>query len=201
MPTSTTCGPSSATPAAGSRPSVAWAIGLPMADAIATADDAADRDASESDARLVRGVRWRLVAWSGGSTLLVLLALGIALYVSVASSLESTGLSALDRRAQEIQSFGRGPDGPGGANSPIDFLFGGGGTFAIVIAPDGTAIGPRQISIPGGLPNTEAAVAAARTGRDVRTATITVRSRGDAAERVPVRQLTVPLDTSQGRYF
>jgi signal transduction histidine kinase len=171
-----------------------------MADALAPVDET-ELAASETDARLVRGVRWRLVAWSGGSTLLVLLCLGVALYVSVASSLEATGLAALDRRAEEIQSFGRGPAGPGGPDSPIDFLFGGGGTFAIVIAPDGTAIGPRQISIPGGLPNAEAATIAARTGRDIRTATITVRSRIDTAQRVPVRQLTVPLDTSQGRYF
>jgi signal transduction histidine kinase len=158
--------------------------------------DAADRGAIEREARLVRGVRWRLVAWSGGSTLLVLLALGLALYLSVATSLESTGLAALDQRAEEIRSFGRGPSGPGGADSPIDFLFGGGGTFAIVIAPNGTAIGPRQIAIPRGLPNTEAAIAAARTGRDVRTSTIRVRQL-----TVPVRQLTVPLDTIEGRYF
>lgn len=171
-----------------------------MADAAVPVDET-ERAASEADARLVRGVRWRLVAWSGGSTLLVLLALGVALYVSVASSLESTGLAALGRRAQEIQSFGRGPGGPSGPDSPIDFLFGGGGTFAIVIAPDGTAIGPRQITIPVGLPDTDAATVASRTGRDVRTTTITVRSRGDAAERVPVRQLTVPLDTSRGRYY
>ena len=88
----------------------------------------------ESDARLVRGVRWRLVAWSGGSTLLVLLALGIALYVSVASSLESNAVAALDQRATEIRSFGR-PAG-GGDNGPIDFLFGGGGTFANCRDPD-----------------------------------------------------------------
>lgn len=166
------------------------------AGAVPAPDDAADRAAREREAGLVRGVRWRLVAWSGGSTLLVLLALGLALYVSVATSLASTGLAALEQRAEEIRSFGRGPSGPGGADSPIDFLFGGGGTFAIVIAPDGTAIGPRQISIPRGLPNTEAAAAAARSGRDVRTSTITVRQL-----TVPVRQLTVPVDTNEGRYF
>jgi signal transduction histidine kinase len=154
---------------------------------------------SESDARLVRGVRWRLVAWSGGSTLLVLLALGIALYLSVASSLESTAVAALDQRAAEIRSFGR-PAG-GDDNGPIDFLFGGGGTFAILIAPDGTAIGPRQFSVPDGLPDRAAATAAGRAGRDVRQSTITVRSPRAIAQAVPVRQLTVPLDTGQGRFY
>ena len=156
---------------------------------------------SESDARLVRGVRWRLVAWSGGSTLLVLLALGIALYLSVASSLEATGVADLNRRAVDIQSFGRGPGGPRGGDAPIEPIFGGGGTFAILITPDGTAIGPRTIEVPDGLPDGTAATVAARAGRDVRTSIITVRSPGNRTTDVPVRQLTVPLDTAQGRFY
>jgi signal transduction histidine kinase len=158
-----------------------------------------ERQAADADARLLRGVRWRLVLFSGGSTLLVLLVLGIALYVSVASSLESNGLASLDRRAAAIQSFGQGPGGPRRPNSPIDVVFGG--TFAILIAPDGSAVGPRQIAIPGGLPDTEAAARANRSGRDVRTSNILVRSPGNDAERVQVRQLTVPLDTDEGRFF
>lgn len=163
--------------------------------------DAVEHAAAEADARLVRGVRLRLVAWSGGSTLLVLLALGIALYVSVASSLQSTAIANLDQRAGDIAAFVRGerPD----ADSPVDIIFGGGGsTFAILIAPDGTAVGPRQFGIPDGLPDAAAAEAAGRVGRDVRLATITVRSiRGSRAVAVPVRQLTVPADTPQGRFF
>jgi two-component system, OmpR family, sensor histidine kinase CiaH len=160
--------------------------------------DPAEQAASAADARLVRDVRWRLVAWSGGSTLLVLLALGVALYLSVASSLEATAVSALDQRATEIRSFGRPP---GGGEPPIDLVFGGGGTFAILISPDGGAIGPRQIEIPDGLPDRSAATEAARSGRDVRLSTITVRSPRDRTQEVPVRQLTVPLDTAQGRFF
>jgi signal transduction histidine kinase len=161
--------------------------------------DTAQTHGAEADARLLRRVGWRLVAFSGGSTLLVLLVLGIALYVSVASSLESNGLASLDRRAAAIQSFGEGPGGPRGPNSPIDVVFGG--TFAILITPDGSAVGPRQIAIPAGLPDTDAATIASRSGRDVRTSTITVRSAGNDAERVPVRQLTVPLDADEGRYY
>ena len=164
------------------------------------ARDQADDAESSREADLVRRVRWRLVLWSGGSTLLVLIALGVALYVSVASSLEATAVADLDRRAVDIQSFGRGPTGPRGDDAPIEPIFGGGGTFAILITPDGSAIGPRTIDIPDGLPDSSAATAASRGGRDVRTSTITVRSSGNRLD-VPVRQLTVPLDTSQGRFY
>lgn len=180
---------------------MASGTGWPMAEdtvALARPTDAADQAASETDARLIRQVRWRLVAWSGGSTLLVLIVLGVALYLSVASSLQSAGISALEQRADDVLSFGRPP---GGADSPYDFLFGGGGTFAILIAPDGSAVGPRQFQVPRGLPDAAAAHAADAGGRDVRLSTITVSSPFNRAEQVPVRQLTVPLDTSQGRFY
>lgn len=164
--------------------------------------DAAEGEASEADARLLRDVGWRLVAWSGGSTLVVLLALGIALYLSVSSSLQASGLAALDERASDLVSFIRGGP-PSRDGSPVDVLFGhGGSTFAIVIAPDGTAIGPRQFPIPEGLPDDAAAEAAHLRGRDVRLSTISVREfSGSRAIEVPVRQLTVPADSPQGRFF
>ena len=161
--------------------------------------DAAEQAAAADEARLVRDVRWRLVAWSGGSTLLVLLALGVALYLSVASSLEAAGVATLDQRAHDLTSVGRPP----GEGEALDFLFGGGGTLPIVITPDGTAIGPRQLSIPGGLPDSIATEAAATSGRDVRLTTITIRMPGPSGRttEVPVRQLTIPVDTNQGRFF
>src|SRR6185369_14717224 len=135
-PTSITCAPSSAAPEAGSRPSGASAIVSPMPDELPpSAPDRADLDAAEVDARLVRSVRRRLVLWSGGTTLLVLLVLAAALYLSVASTLETAGVAILDGRASDIVAAIRhereGPEGP-----HTDFAFGGGGTFAIVIAPD-----------------------------------------------------------------
>jgi two-component system sensor histidine kinase CiaH len=183
-------------------------LGAPMAapaapiTAAGPALDAAEEEASASDARLVRDVRWRLVAWSGGSTLLVLLALGIALYVSVASSLQSTGLATLENRASDLAAFVRGRP-PTSADSPVDIIFGSGGsTFAILITPDGNAIGPRQFPIPAGLPDLAAAGAAGTSGRDVRLSTITVQSfPGRGSVIVPVRQLTEPADSSQGRFF
>ena len=168
----------------------------------ASASDAAELRASESDAQLLRRVRLRLVAFSGGSTLIVLLALGIALYVSVASSLQATGVTNLEARADDLTSLIRGR-APGPGDSPGDIIFGGGGsTFAIVIAPDGTAIGPRQFDIPDGLPDRAATALADTAGRDLRLSTIRVQGfRNTPAITVPVRQLTVPADSSQGRFF
>ena len=149
---------------AGSRRSAASATGWPMADQAGDGRSAPSAPRSESDARLVRGVRWRLVAWSGGSTLLVLIALGVALYLSVASSLQSTAVANLDQRADQIVSFVKG-ERPSNDDSPIEIIFGGGGsTFAILIAPDGTAVGPRQFPMPAGLPD----AVGRRVGRPVR---------------------------------
>jgi signal transduction histidine kinase len=53
-----------------------------------------------ADAAVVRRVRWRLLAWSGGSTLIVLIALGWLLYGAVANSLASAATDQLRERAQ-----------------------------------------------------------------------------------------------------
>lgn len=55
-----------------------------------------------ADAALVRRVRWRLLAWSGGTTLVALLALGALLYAAVAWSLRTTGEQQLRTRAADI---------------------------------------------------------------------------------------------------
>ncbi len=54
------------------------------------------------DAALVRRVRWRLLAWSGGTTLAALVVLGSLLYATVAWSLATTGEQQLRARAEEI---------------------------------------------------------------------------------------------------
>ncbi len=169
-------------------------------DAPAATVDAAEEQASESDARLVRDVRWRLVAWSGGSTLVVLLVLGFALYLSVASSLESSGLALLDSRASEIvSSITRQPPEPGDPRT--DLTFGGGGTFAILIAPDGSTVGPPRFPLPEGLPDRDAATAASQSGRDVRVRTVTFAAPGNREVAVPVRQLTVASQVQAGQFF
>jgi signal transduction histidine kinase len=54
------------------------------------------------DAALVRRVRWRLLAWSGGSTLVALVTLGALIYSAVGWSLAITGEDQLRDRASEI---------------------------------------------------------------------------------------------------
>ena len=76
----------------------------------------AEQQAQKADARLVRGVRWRLVLWSGGLTLVVLVLLGIALYVAVANSLAATNQRVLEERvASELERR------PGPASLPLEF--------------------------------------------------------------------------------
>jgi len=157
---------------------------------------------SGADARLVRDVRWRLVAWSGGSTLLVLIVLGVALYVSVASSLAASSQALLADRAEDLAAQMRG-EPPTAGGPGFDFLFGG-GTFAIAVDPTGQAYGPRQFQLPTGLPDSDAVASANAHGTDVRTTTITFQEDGlGQATRqvaVPVRQFTLPVDTPTGRW-
>jgi signal transduction histidine kinase len=155
--------------------------------------------AEASDGRLIRHVRRNLVLWSGGTTLVVLLALAVALYVAVAGSLESSGISQLDARMGLIR--GERPD-------PADvtrygFIFGGGGsgTYGLIIAPDGSVItGPRGVGPPPpGLPYTNAVTAAAATGRDVRTATIASTPVRILTETVVVDDQTFTVQIVQDR--
>ena len=64
--------------------------------------DPADPRALAADGRLIRGVRWRLVLWSGLTTLVVLAILGVALYAVAARTLESTGVTQLAERVEPI---------------------------------------------------------------------------------------------------
>jgi signal transduction histidine kinase len=141
--------------------------------------------ADAADAGLIRGVRRNLVLWSGLTTLLVLLVLGVALYVAVARTLESSGVSQLDERMGLIT--GQPPD-LDDDNNPYGFRFGGpgSGTFSLVLGPDGLPVGPDQ-RLPPGLPVTSAVAAAATTGRDVRSTDV---------GGTPVRILT---QTARGR--
>jgi signal transduction histidine kinase len=55
------------------------------------------------DTRLLRGVRLRLIAWSAGSTLLVLTVLGTALYVAVSQTLVAQSTQTLERRIDAMR--------------------------------------------------------------------------------------------------
>jgi signal transduction histidine kinase len=152
--------------------------------------DRVERQALQGDARLVRGVGWRLVLFSGGTTLLILLALGALLYVRVASSLETTGIAQLDARADSLKQFLGGSDNPGAA-PPTGLVFGGGssGTFAVLVTAAGTRIGDLDDGVPTGLPNQASVAAAWQTGRDIRDTVLA---------SVPVRILSVTASSRVG---
>ncbi len=126
---------------------------LPRAPGIAV-EDPLDEQARESDARLVRGVRWRLVLFSAASTLIILVALGGLLYLRAASSLQSAGIAQLDARAASLKQFLNGSDDPS-HGTPTGLTFGEGtsGTFAILVTADGQPIGDLDDGVPAGLPN------------------------------------------------
>jgi signal transduction histidine kinase len=152
--------------------------------------DRVEQQARQGDARLVRGVGWRLVLFSGGTTLLILLALGALLYVRVASSLETTGIAQLDARADSLKQFLGGSDNPGDG-PPTGLVFGGGssGTFAVLVTADGNRIGDLANGVPTGLPNQASVAAAWQTGRDIRDTVLA---------SVPVRILSVTASSRVG---
>jgi signal transduction histidine kinase len=179
-------------------------------DGIAASDMPAAADAnetSEADARLIRSVRWRLVAWSGGTTLLVLIVLAVALYASVADSLASTGVAQLDHRANDFQRYietGQGP-GPSGPRGPsADFGFGGddAGTFALLLGPQGDLLAaPGNFVVPAGLPDTNSIAEAKTADRDLRTTTIAFTA-PTGTTQVPVRVLTIKAtNPTAGTFF
>jgi signal transduction histidine kinase len=179
-------------------------------DGVAASDMPVAADAnetSEADARLIRSVRWRLVAWSGGTTLLVLIVLAIALYASVADSLASTGVAQLDHRANDFQRYietGQGP-GPSGQRGPsADFGFGGddAGTFALLLGPQGDLLAaPGNFVVPAGLPDTNSIDEAKTADRDLRTTTIAFTA-PTGTTQVPVRVLTIKAtNPTAGTFF
>ena len=155
--------------------------------------DPIELQAAAADARLVRNVRWRLVAWSGGTTLLVLVVLGVAIYAATARTLEQSALDQLTDRAVALDAFMGRPGGrPDDAPTSFSFTGNSAGTFAILVRADGRAIGPRNFQLPEGLPDREALAAARQAGRDLRTTRVA---------DWPVRILTIGVPVRQGVAF
>ncbi|HUQ43236.1 MAG TPA: HAMP domain-containing sensor histidine kinase [Candidatus Limnocylindria bacterium] len=150
--------------------------------------DATELAASEADARLVRDTRRRLVAFSGGSTLLVLVALGVLLYGAVANTLAAASVDQLQGRTDPVAAAlqGQRADDP---DEPFGFQPGRGNTFLFAFDSDGDAVqlGREPVVVLAGMPN-ETSLAAARTagdGRNVWKGELDIR-----ATSVPVRILT-----------
>jgi signal transduction histidine kinase len=136
--------------------------------------------ASTADAALLRRTRLRLIAWSGGLTLVILIVLGTAVYLAVAGSLASNNSDLLARRAVQlgrfIQERGLPREGPG-----LGIAFGGEatGTLALVVRPDGTVAGAGPTGSISGLPDqtgVDAAVADGSSVRDLRVQDVDVRA-------------------------
>ncbi len=149
----------------------------------------------DGDARLLRRVRLRLVAWSGAITLAIVVILGVAVYLTVDQALSAAGHDQLNGRtsaiAPLIQNAGQRPGDLG--TRFLGFATGGSssGTYAIVIAPDDNVIGPAGEAAFPGLP-VSSAVAAARSG----TADYQELTLG-----IPIRMLTTPVTTSLGQTY
>jgi signal transduction histidine kinase len=145
---------------------------------------------SSADATLLARVRWRLVLWSAGTTLVVILLLGGAVYGAAARSLAATGQTMLETRATSLErcltGAARGPEDCGPA---LAFSIGGplAGTFGYVERPDGRVIGPPQT----GLPDAGGLDAAGGGIRDVREVNL---------EGVNFRVLSESVSTPRGPY-
>jgi signal transduction histidine kinase len=154
--------------------------------------------AASADGELIRRTRRRLVAWSGGLTLVILLVLGLAIATVVARSLAATGEEQLRQRTAQLLAVARGPlpirggggGGPRGAD--LGLAFGGptSGTFGMLVAPDNSLVEPAP-RLSEGFPVQASVDAARRDGRDVREVRI---------DEVPVRIMSVAVERTNGTY-
>jgi signal transduction histidine kinase len=156
------------------------------------------------DGALVRRVRWRLLAWSGGSTLLVLIGLGSLLYAAVAGSLAAAGRQQLTDRAASLivgvkasaekasEIVDRRALGITSDAAKPGFVIGGStsGTLAFIATPDDVIVGgPQPVNA---LLEPSAIEQAKQDGKAVFTET-TLAS-------LPIRVLTTPVYTTEGTY-
>jgi signal transduction histidine kinase len=147
--------------------------------------EAQDAPTLAADARLLERVWRNLTLWSGGTTLLVLLALSVVLYAAVAGSLANAGVGQLENRFN--RETRQRPDP--GDDSRLGFVFGD-ATYALALDADGDPIlGPGR-HLPDGFPYQPGVDAAAGGGRDIQTATI-----GETPVRVLTQQIVVDGET------
>ena len=153
--------------------------------------DPADDRALAADGRLLRGVRWRLVLFSGLTTLVILAVLGVALYLSAARTLEASGIAQLgDRLDQVVYDLQHPAHRPGGPE--YGFTFGGdsSGTYAMPLDAAGNNLLGRPF--PDGLPVMSSLAAAVAADRDIRVTTVGT---------LPARALTQKVTTNVGDIY
>jgi signal transduction histidine kinase len=160
------------------------------ADAPAARPVDAPDSAGAGDAALLRRTRVRLLAWSAGLTILILVLLGTLVYGAVSRELANRGTAVLEARAEEVARIISRP-GPLPDRPPFGLTFGGeqSGTLTIAVRPDGTSLG--RLDEVEGLP-VEASVEAARAGgQDVREGLI---------EETPVRIYSLAAERRDGQW-
>lgn len=158
-----------------------------LADPLAPTSAARGGEVAGDDAALLRRTRRRLIAWSGGLTLLILLALGALVYGAVANELATRNTAILQTRAQDVARIISRP-GPLPDRPPFGFAFGGeqSGTLTLAVQPDGSVLG--RLDQVAGLPIEPSVDAARVEGDDTRTAML-------ADTPIRVYSLAVPRDS------
>ncbi|MFI5292190.1 MAG: hypothetical protein ACHQ02_04950, partial [Candidatus Limnocylindrales bacterium] len=141
--------------------------------------------------RLLRRTRLQLMLWSGGLTLVVLLILGGAVYLTVSRALASSGTAVLEDRAAEVVRFVGPRPGPGRTPFGISFGGRGSGTLALVIEPDGSVLGLEGGEQLAGIPDGDAIAAARIDTVDVRTSQVA---------EIPVRIVSRAVQRIDGQY-
>ena len=121
----------------------------------------------------------RLVAWAAGTTFLVLVVLAVALYVSVSSTLEASGIRQLDLRVDTLRGLVEGP-GPGP-------------TPRAGRSPDGLHLRRRQLRHVRARPRRERPRPRAREARPPRRACRTPASLAAAVGRAVGTSASAPL--------
>jgi len=160
-------------------------------------DDSPSPHVGLPDRPALRRVRWRLLLWSGGTTLALLSVLGVTLVLVTADSLRRSSEQQLFDRAAQI-SFLVSTQLPSGVpNFPIGPAFGGpeSGTVALMIEPNGTVHGLG--SLPAALPIRDAVDAARQNASDLRTTTVAgvpVRVFSEVVKGAPTAVVQVVAD-------
>jgi signal transduction histidine kinase len=161
--------------------------------------DAVEERERERDARMVRNVRWRLVLFSGGATLVVLLVLGVAIFTAVENSLANASVARMSIRTQIIEDY---LQRPGRRPPPYNQFVGrDSGTFAYVVDPSNDSVveGPDFEGTIEGVPDIAGVHAAVAKGRDIRNSTLDATAVTGVDLQFPARILSQGTDTDEGR--
>jgi signal transduction histidine kinase len=151
------------------------------------------RNGSDEDARILRRTRLRLLAWSGGITLLILIVLGASLYLVVSRYVASAGEQRVNQRIDTVEDGLRSNLRPNQVS--LGIIFGGpsAGTWAYIIVSGSPPYTPTETYVAGNVLPDMASVAIAETGKtDARVVTVS----GVGSYRVISRQFQTPDGTT-----